>query len=515
MKLQKQLKIKADVLVQMARDWMPVAAELKIWTFYETIDTNLTDGRAGENDRVSFQAPITSIKSAILELHHEVDRPVLATHADCAAFGPDNEYTKRSFLRKLSSAATQAKALSLVEHKNIVIEKKIDVEVHGFFESIEQNATDTLHKKPMRLWSTINSIDAFMRIGPAKCLQNRLQENTIPPTRTEMLNAASSRRTSFRLDTNTKPVLSANVATNQSGKGGQKSMSRQSGGLKLRPLRHKILSKDKEPAGADTAYEGAHRRLSLPSLSPTSAAPAPTVSLSSTLADFGHQNRESASGVPSVLVSEHEDDEDLALAPSTSLPSNRGFATAEDQPAAESRRQLRNYPTSEVSDTDGTAPQNLSTNRNERLSPFSGPPRPNLNIALPALLDNQQSDDSETESNHSNGGEGPTAGPPRRPDPDSQKLVWIHLAYNNPKWVSVSALCYLDIFADSGEQDVFSAISKERGQKLNDTLLADTTWCKRHIRGRNTHYHACFVKPGCILIHPELSQIFYALSNNL
>jgi hypothetical protein len=58
-------------------------------------------------------------------------------------------------------------------------------------------------------------------------------------------------------------------------------------------------------------------------------------------------------------------------------------------------------------------------------------------------------------------------------------------------------------------------MSEERGEKLNDTLLADTTWCKRHIRGRNTHYHACFVKPGCILIHPELSQSFLAPSNNV
>jgi hypothetical protein len=53
---------------------MPVAAELKIWTFYETIDTDLTDSKVHESDRISFQAPITSIKSAILDLYHEVDR---------------------------------------------------------------------------------------------------------------------------------------------------------------------------------------------------------------------------------------------------------------------------------------------------------------------------------------------------------------------------------------------------------------------------------------------------------
>jgi hypothetical protein len=437
--LQKQLKIKAEILAQMARDWLPVAAELKIWTFYETIDTNLTDGNVRENDRVSFQAPITSIKSAILDLHHEVDRPVLANHADCAAFGPDNEYTKRSFIRKLRSAVTQAKTLSLEEHKNIVVEKKIDVEVHGFYESTDQKADDKHQKKPMRLWSTINSFDDFMRMGPAKCLQNRLQEKTVPPTRTEMLNAASSRRTSFRLDANTKPGPSSSVVSNQSGKGGQKSMGKQPGGLKLRPLQG-ILSRNKEPAGVAAVFEGTQRRFSLPSLSPTSAAQAPTVPVSSFSVGLGHQSRESAPEMPSVVISEHEDDVDLSLTPSISLPSNRGLPRAEDPPAPEPRPGLRNYPTSEVPDSGGTNPQNLPTNQNERLSPLSVPARPNLNPVSPALADNQQSDDSGTESNHSNGGEVPTAGPPRRPDPDSQKLFWIHLAYNNPKWVSVSDL---------------------------------------------------------------------------
>jgi hypothetical protein len=48
--LQKQLKIKSEALLQITRDWMPVAAELKLWTFYETIDTNLTDSNAHEHD---------------------------------------------------------------------------------------------------------------------------------------------------------------------------------------------------------------------------------------------------------------------------------------------------------------------------------------------------------------------------------------------------------------------------------------------------------------------------------
>jgi hypothetical protein len=140
-----------------------------------------------------------------------------------------------------------------------------------------------------------------------------------------------------------------------------------------------------------------------------------------------------------------------------------------------------------------------SNHQNERLSPLPKTSRPN---------DQQDSDDSVIESNE---GQASTAGPPTRPDPGSQRFVWIHLAFNNPKWVSV-CLKPSNSTKANRSQDVFSTMSKERKQTLNETLLHDTVWCKRHIRGRNTCYHACFVKPGCILIDPKLSEIRRVLS---
>jgi hypothetical protein len=56
---------------------------------------------------------------------------VLANHAGCAAFGPENEYTKRRFIRKLLRATIQADKLSVEGHKSINIEKKVHVEIHG------------------------------------------------------------------------------------------------------------------------------------------------------------------------------------------------------------------------------------------------------------------------------------------------------------------------------------------------------------------------------------------------
>lgn len=55
--------------------------------------------------------------------------------------------------------------------------------------------TGKQHKGQIRLWSTSNPLENFLKDSPAKCLQNRLQEKTIPPKRARMINSASSRRT--------------------------------------------------------------------------------------------------------------------------------------------------------------------------------------------------------------------------------------------------------------------------------------------------------------------------------
>ena len=442
--LQRQLKIKSEVLAKMAHDWMPVAAELKLWTFYETIDTDLTDGNAHDNERVSFQAPITSIKSAILDLHHEIDRPVLADHANCAAFGPENEYTKRSFIRKLHSAADQAQKLSLLPHKNNVLDNldnKIDVEVHGFYENTDQKVSDKHLKKPIRLWSTSNSFDKFMRDGPAKSLQDRLQEKNIPPTRTQMM-AVSSRRTSFR-----QPEPVNNVDANKTVKPEPKSVAKQPGGPKLRPLQG-LLSKNKGSAVSTSSNERRKRGFSLPTTPSPTSTRVPLSSVSGSLGGQGLQSRESVPAAPSVFISEHEDERDLALTPSITNPSEREPPVAADPSATESRRQLRSHPAAEDLDLGGTSSQHASPQRARRLSPLIVPSQSNLSPSLLPLTDSQQSDDSGTESNYSSSGEAPTAGPPRRPEPESQKFVWIHLAYNNPKWVSVRDLFFQTIFAD-------------------------------------------------------------------
>lgn len=55
-------------------------------------------------------------------------------------------------------------------------------------------------------------------------------------------------------------------------------------------------------------------------------------------------------------------------------------------------------------------------------------------------------------------------------------------------------------------QDVLETISTDKGRDCDSKLLNSEHWDSRHIRGRHAEHHACFLKPGCSYIGPEISE---------
>jgi hypothetical protein len=175
--LQKQLEVNSEKLVEMTLGFNRVAAELRLFSFYETIDTNLAP-KANGTGVVIFTAPIVSIKSAVLELHHEVERPLDGNHADCAAFGKANNYAQWSYLEKLEKAVQKSLELCTKDHIELDLKGLVEVEVHGFYEAGDKPSLD---KAPIRLWTTKDRLKQFLIKGPAKCLDDFLHENTQGP----------------------------------------------------------------------------------------------------------------------------------------------------------------------------------------------------------------------------------------------------------------------------------------------------------------------------------------------
>lgn len=175
--LQRQLEVNSDKLVKMSLEFNRVAAELRLFSFYETIDTYLAP-TASRTEIVIITAPIVSIKSAVLELHHEVERPLIGNHAECASFGKVNNYAQWSYLEKLDVAAKKSLELCTRDHIELNLKELVEVEVHGFYEAGDNRVSD---KALIRLWSTKIPLKSFLVKGPAECLQEFLEDNTQGP----------------------------------------------------------------------------------------------------------------------------------------------------------------------------------------------------------------------------------------------------------------------------------------------------------------------------------------------
>jgi hypothetical protein len=172
------LNLDNQVLSQIDTSFKCLATDMQIWSFFETVDTDLTDPQIKkEKERFPFHAPITSIKSALLNLRHEIVFPLRSDHAHCGSF-EGNEQTKKSYLIELAHAVKKAIELSKSAHTTLHLEQVVQVEVIGFYESAPFTIGDEV---PIRLWSTGRSLSDFKKYGPAALLEERLAEATAPP----------------------------------------------------------------------------------------------------------------------------------------------------------------------------------------------------------------------------------------------------------------------------------------------------------------------------------------------
>lgn len=176
----KQLELDHPSLQQIGKDFKALATDLKVWSFFETLDSDLTTPDQGK----PFHAPITSIKSAILNLRNETVYPLVSAHANCAAFGFENRHTKETYLQALAASVRKACELSKVAHFELNLEERIKVEINGFYEG---KIMALKNEPPIRVWSTNRSIRDFMSDGPAKLLEERREEASFAPAARQYL----------------------------------------------------------------------------------------------------------------------------------------------------------------------------------------------------------------------------------------------------------------------------------------------------------------------------------------
>lgn len=165
------LRVGNKSLLRMHEQFIDISSEMRIWTFYETIDSRLSGSGLGLANEVEFSAPLVSIKSALVDVSHEMIYSSLESdHAHCASFGISNPRTLSVYLMDLAAAIAKAEALSYTEHTPLRLKEKIKVEMIGFYDDPDPGLDSDI-----RLYIKKSTVAEFLRKGPEQCLEERLR----------------------------------------------------------------------------------------------------------------------------------------------------------------------------------------------------------------------------------------------------------------------------------------------------------------------------------------------------
>lgn len=159
-------------LITMHNEFVAISSELRIWTFYETIESPLSGNTSvtSSND-VQFGAPLVSIKSALLDVRQEEVFSVDSDHGNLASFGPANTETMHTFLKDLARAIAHAEEISQYIHTPLKLKEHVKVELVGFYDDPGVELESTI-----RLYSTKYHLGDFLTKGPERCLEERLKQ---------------------------------------------------------------------------------------------------------------------------------------------------------------------------------------------------------------------------------------------------------------------------------------------------------------------------------------------------
>lgn len=373
-----ELRLGYKPLLRIHDQFTDMASELRIWTFYETVDSQLSGLGSCDIDEVHFSAPLVSIKSCLIGTRAENAFSLESDHANCASFGSNNLQTMHSYLRDLRRAAEKAEYLSTnFQHTPLMLADQVKLELIGFFEDPESDG-----HADIRLYISRHILREFLEKGPEQCLHERLSTVATKPRR-EPLRPSRAGTQARDTDVSGGRNIWSNVQEFSSRLFGQ-GRSSADGGRKPSDIQSPeivVTSHPPRPSIAGAATEPQpikpviglrrSRGLPVPSLSPP-----------------GHHRLSSRSGNRARSISDPggadvsprttDDDEDI-----NSIRSRDAFPGIDEKdptPAAEKRR--------------------------EGLS-------------------------EDTALQHDL-----TAGF-LRPNPSRRKFMWIHLPFNNPHWVNV------------------------------------------------------------------------------
>lgn len=169
--LREQFRPRQERLWHLSNQFKALSADMKVWSFLETIDSTLHVQDLESNNLIEFHAPITSIRSGLLSIEHENEIPMGTDHAGTSCF-QGQESALEAFLTELNDAVNMAAELSKLRDHPLHVEQEVMVQINGFFEDTALGVSD---ETPLKLWSTQVSLEKYLSKGPSICLRERLE----------------------------------------------------------------------------------------------------------------------------------------------------------------------------------------------------------------------------------------------------------------------------------------------------------------------------------------------------
>ncbi|KMK62050.1 hypothetical protein Y699_02891 [Aspergillus fumigatus Z5] len=394
--LREILKPRHRQLMHLSNQFKAISADLKVWTFLETVDSAINMADSDTSATAEVHVPITSIRSGLLGLEHEKEIPLATDHVGAAYFKDQEKTTRMSFIKELQSSVSKAVRLSALVDEPLDVENEVMVQVNGFF---EDPALGVSEETPLKLWSTKVTLHDYLARGPSECLRNRLSKtSTMPPGSLDdsSMSSFDSRRSSIHSE-----------------------------------------SEPDEPVNAPS--EKAEQIQFSPSLK-KSRSFMPMAS-------------------PRIHVSEPSTESYLEL-------SDRNISFQLDEPVV----QQEDTPQKEGSGSEaGEVPNESSDAKASSKLLYKG--------LLPVPL-------SKRGERNMMGADKPRTAPRfDRPEPGSEKLLWIHIPYTHTGWVpSVLA----------------KACADRKIPHFLSMFINEENWFTKLTRARHLEPHARYVRPSCI-----------------
>ncbi|EJP65030.1 ankyrin repeat protein [Beauveria bassiana ARSEF 2860] len=482
------LRVGNNLLSRIDEDFKEIASDMRIWTFYETIDSRLSGRGTGTvvsrtetttsgnavGDSIYFTAPLTSTKSAILGMRQERIYPLQSDHANVASFGRHNVSTMRLFLRQIAEQVEHADANIAISssdqgtaHWSMPnLEQKVNVEIHGFFDDFIGGVGMTA----MRAWSTRLPLREFLNKGLEQCLNERLNEIDGSPGQGQFLKARG--RTSVaQVDASvehspspSRAIISVPPALTIKNALGidSKIFETMSAVVPMSPVLQALSGLPNAPLASTpkSAPVG-------PIASPPFCAPSPpnryAASVAHHASPFIRAQFEQDLVIDRLSPPLHGR---RASTPGISLSRSASLGTD-----GASRFKYRDFPPFSV--------RSRSTGVDDVLNDEEDDVEP-----LPALPENILGIRSVFGGGSGNAGAG--ASELVRPEAHAKKFTWIHLPYNNPAWV----------------KSILQTLQACSGKNLSH-LYGPDFWATKHTRGRHAQHYAYFAKPGCYYTAPR------------